>query len=138
MQQCLGGCRQGPAASDDVFFGRVFSDIMADTTDTWNKQHAGREALGENLGVVAGTAGHADPPAGGMGLSSRSQALLYSLVHAGGFAPGGYAHQVDVDRTLFVGFFYDSSCFRLEGIEDFVVRIAELQEHFSPARNDAR
>ena len=117
-QQCLGRRGQGPAASHDVFFGGVLGNIMTDSADTRNEEHAGREVVGENLSVVAGTAGHADPLAGGIGFGCCSQALLYGRVHGGGFTPGGYGCQIDLHGPLFVGFLHDSFDLRLQGIKN--------------------
>ncbi len=96
-QQCLGRRGQGPTASHNVFFGRVLGNIVTDTTDARNEQPAGREALGENLGVVAGTAGHADPSAGGVGLGCRSQVLLYRPIHR--CLKACFAHPVEEPLT---------------------------------------
>ena len=119
MQQIFGGRCQGPAASDDVRFSRVLSDIVTDPTDTRNEQHAGREALGEDLGIMAGTAGHADPTARGVDLSGRSQTLLNGFVHDGGLLPGKHGFQIDLDRPVVMGFFHDLHGFRFQAIEDF-------------------
>ena len=80
---------------------------MTDSADARNEQHAGRETPGENLSIMAGTAGHTDPIVGCVNLGCRSQSLLDGLVHGGGFNPGEYGFQADLHRSLLMGFLYD-------------------------------
>src|SRR5919109_1037509 len=73
-RRCCG--RHDLAAKDDVLFLGIFAPVMADASDARHEQHARGHALREDLGVMAGTAGHARVGTRGMALRGCFERVL--------------------------------------------------------------
>src|SRR6202171_4861975 len=85
--------QQAPAGFDkdlrtcyDVGVAGVFTPVMTDAADRGYEQHARRHDRGENLGVMAGAAWHADRPAAGKGNARSFDCTLKCRIHHGGGA----------------------------------------------------
>jgi hypothetical protein len=58
-QQAPAGVDKDLGPGDDVGIAGVLAPMMADAADRGHEQHSGRHDGGENLGVMAGAARHA-------------------------------------------------------------------------------
>src|SRR5258705_7513613 len=86
--------QQAPASFDkdlraghDVGVVSIFTPMMTDAADRGYEKHARRRDRRENLGVMAGAAGHADRFAAGKGRAGSFDCLLEYAIHHGGGAP---------------------------------------------------
>src|ERR1700694_2214037 len=82
-QQAPAGLNKDLGPRDDVGIAGVFAPMMTDAADRGHEQHAGRHDGGENLGVMAGAAGHTERSAAGKGQARIFDGLLESGIRHG-------------------------------------------------------
>src|SRR6266404_1204172 len=83
-QQAPAGFDKDLRTCDDVGVAGVFTPVMTDAADRGYEQHARRHGRGENLGVMAGAAWHADRPAAGKDDARSFGCTLKCRIHHGG------------------------------------------------------
>jgi hypothetical protein len=85
-QQAPAGFDKDLRTGDDVGVACVFTPVMTDAADGGYEQHARRHDRGENLGIMAGAAWHADRFAAGKGDARSFDCTLECRIHHGGGA----------------------------------------------------
>ena len=117
----------------------VFSrPVMADAADRGHEQHARRHDGGENLGVMAGAAGHADAICRRQRLrwQLRSPAGMRASIMAG--APVRRRSTRDAAAALRGDLGGHARSRSSSRVDDGWVVVANLEQHFRTSRDDAR
>lgn len=110
--------------------------MVADAADRGDEDHAGGQAGGDDLGIMGGAAGHAGVAAGRMGFSGQFDGALKAGIHDCRFA-GRSALKGCAAGTGLICLCHEAPQFRIHPLERLRIGVAQLEQHFSAAWNNA-